>query len=387
MQTSRMKRFTNKEEMKPLLDICRAGRVFEVQDWIKAGKPVNPPAPIKARKRPQGPMEVAVTKGIYSLVQVLLEGGANKMEWNHSHTGRFSAMRVAVHKRRLDIIELLMQHGASVDDVSMWEVFNTWDRDIMRYFIEHGADVETDSPVAQAFCSKVQRALMVVKEYEDRFPEWKRQLNIALRFHTAEHDEKWVSLMLWAGADPFEPGPTDPDTEPEEYDKCAIEIALGKGWLWFLEKIGPLKPTQANVELFLQAASMPANFESMKLLVEQGFLQQATAKQRSSLIGDCVHTAEFELWGVGCHYGKNDYTYEMQQRASFKNGMMELLLQNGVKWAPSTEKVKQLRRCLLVTGQPGFKAFLRLIKKYDAASKETLRELTRTPTAKALLSG
>jgi hypothetical protein len=31
------------EEISPLADLCRAGKLFEVQDWIANGKPVNPP--------------------------------------------------------------------------------------------------------------------------------------------------------------------------------------------------------------------------------------------------------------------------------------------------------------------------------------------------------
>jgi hypothetical protein len=30
-------------EIKPLLELCRAGRLFEVQAWIAAGKPINSP--------------------------------------------------------------------------------------------------------------------------------------------------------------------------------------------------------------------------------------------------------------------------------------------------------------------------------------------------------
>ena len=56
--------------------MCKAGKVFEVQDWIAAGKPINPPPPEKGIRRKR-PLEVAIDRGIHSLVQVLLEAGAD----------------------------------------------------------------------------------------------------------------------------------------------------------------------------------------------------------------------------------------------------------------------------------------------------------------------
>jgi hypothetical protein len=46
----------------------------------------------------------------------------------------------------------------------------------------------------------------IFKRYRDRFPSFPEQANIALRHHCKEGDLKWVSLMLWAGADPYAQG-------------------------------------------------------------------------------------------------------------------------------------------------------------------------------------
>jgi len=39
------KRANDYDEIKPLIDLCKAGRLFDVQDWITDGKPINPPPP------------------------------------------------------------------------------------------------------------------------------------------------------------------------------------------------------------------------------------------------------------------------------------------------------------------------------------------------------
>lgn len=57
-------------------------------------------------------------------------------------------MSDALRGRRMDLVELLVAHGADPKQVSMADVFDTWQPNIFEYFIERGADVETDNPLA-----------------------------------------------------------------------------------------------------------------------------------------------------------------------------------------------------------------------------------------------
>lgn len=382
-----MNRFASKEEMESLLTLCRQGKLFEVQKWIADGNPVNPPPPVPTRKQIHGPLEVSIGTGFHSLVQVLLAGGANTFEPHHNGYNNFCAINVAVRLRRLDLIELLVEYGANIHDVPLWMVFNTWDPSIMRYFVEHGADMETDDPVAYAFKSKIRTALGVYKEYEERFPDWKRQLNIALRFHAKEQNQKWVSLMLWAGADPFEPGPKIPKVEEiDYYDRCAVEIALSQGWGWMLEKIGTMNPTEENIVRFLGAAAESRTPAALKPLIDVGFLARLTAVQKSALIERILQAIGSDLLIKEVQYGKQSNRYLSEQNACFSDGTLELLLRNGVKWMPDVAEIKTTRQRLMRMGGPGFSAFVRLLKKNRAATEEIIHELTRTGAAQRLLN-
>jgi ankyrin repeat protein len=147
-----MKRTETYEEIKSLIDLCKAGRLFNVQEWIASEKPVNPPPSVSGYKR-KSPLEVAMDLGFYSLVQVLLEGGVDINE------PRYWPLDHALYKRRLDLVKLLVEHGADIHSVSMASVFETWQPDIMKWFIEQGADVETDNPLAYALCNRIRTAL------------------------------------------------------------------------------------------------------------------------------------------------------------------------------------------------------------------------------------
>jgi hypothetical protein len=71
-----MKRTETYQEIKPLVDLCKSGKLFEVQEWIASGKPVNPP-PSESGYRKKSPLEIAIELGFHSLIKVLLEGGAD----------------------------------------------------------------------------------------------------------------------------------------------------------------------------------------------------------------------------------------------------------------------------------------------------------------------
>ena len=188
---------------------------------IASGKPVNPPPPPAKKARKKYPLQVAVEKGFHSLVQILLEAGAIIQD------GSFNAFEKALNEKRLDLLKLMVAHGVDINSVEMIYVFDAWDPKIIEYFIEQGADVETGYPLAEALCWKVRTALGVFKRHKDRFPSFQDQLNMALRHHCKEGNLKWVSLLLWAGADPYDKGTLSPNEEPDPdgEDLNALEYA------------------------------------------------------------------------------------------------------------------------------------------------------------------
>jgi hypothetical protein len=70
-----MKHADSYEEIEPLVEFCKAGRLFDVQEWIASGKPVNLPLERAKRARRISPLKIAMEKGFHSLVQVQVEGG------------------------------------------------------------------------------------------------------------------------------------------------------------------------------------------------------------------------------------------------------------------------------------------------------------------------
>lgn len=156
------------------------------------------------------------------MVEVLLDGGAAL-----DGDGKYCPMEAALGSRRFDLVELLVEHGYNPAAVDMDRVLARWDPKIMEYFIERGADVESKMQLATALCARIRTSLGIFRKYRERFPSFQEQAKVALRHHCKEHNMKWVSLLIWAGADPLAPGESEPNVEvdPEEGGLSALGFA------------------------------------------------------------------------------------------------------------------------------------------------------------------
>ena len=118
-------------DFKELGALCRAGKLFAVQDWFK---PHAYEEPERVNSK-QWPMGIVIEKGFHSLVEVLLQNGIPP-------DGR--VLSTAIGNRSEDIVRLLLAYGANFDSVPFSTVVHTGSPTLIRLFIEGGADVESE---------------------------------------------------------------------------------------------------------------------------------------------------------------------------------------------------------------------------------------------------
>jgi len=379
-----MKRTETYEEIKPLIDLCKAGKLFEVQEWIASGKPVNPPPSVSGYKR-KSPLEVAMDLGFHSLVRVLLDGGADINE------PRYWSLDHAIYKRRLDLVKLLVDHGADIHSVSLATVFESWQPDIMKWFIEQGADVETDNPLAYAFCERIRTALGIFKNYKDRFPSFQEQANIALRYHCKEGNLKWVSLMLWAGADPYTKGPDSWNEDPDpENDQSALELAAGyEHFDVFNLKQIRLDPTRPELQEILFEACHTKNSDFLNKLLKKGFKPSEYENRGTPLIQALIISmswyfdfSNWDIWRTDRTSKRNLDNEESREKIK----MIHMLAKNGTKWFPKDRlEIGEARRSFLKMKPDYTVEFIWIMSKYNACKRENIEELIRTPSIRSLI--
>ncbi len=377
-----MKTAQNSEEIKPLIDLCKAGKLFEVEEWIASGKPVNLPL-VRDKKGPrQSPLQIAMELGFHSLVKVLIEGGADLNE------PRYPPLEHAIWKRRLDLVELLIKAGLNVRSMDLANVFESWNPEIVKYFIEQGADLENGNPVAWALCSKIRPALGLLKTYQDRFPGLQAQADIALRRHCWDGNQKWVALMLWAGADPYTRGPDSPgeDSDPDEH-LSALEIAAFHGHLEiFKMKAIRLDPKHPDAPRLLKYATYAESAEVLSHLLGKGFDPQLCEGKGSSLIYSILSGMSYDWdWNPFSGGKRKDKDLDTQ-RTREKIKMVHLLARNGARWEPKNQlEINHVRRSLLKMTPDYTTEFVWIMSKYKACSKETIEGLFRTAPIRLLV--
>src|SRR4051812_35221871 len=94
------------DDLKELCSLCRAGKLFAVQEWIQAGN---------RYRMPEGnfttsPLRVSIQAGFHSLIEVLLRAGVSEEE-------KSDGLSRAVSERNLEVVQLLTEYGADVNDI------------------------------------------------------------------------------------------------------------------------------------------------------------------------------------------------------------------------------------------------------------------------------
>src|ERR1022692_2666487 len=168
------------EQGKALVRLCREGRLYEVEDWIAAGKSVAVPAEIR-----RTPLQIAVEREFHSLVKLLARHESSQFVLNR-------ALSDAVGLRNLAISELLLEFGAEITGVPLADVLLAWESSLIRLFLSRGADVVSGNPFTIAFCETVRTSLRPFVEFSQAHPEFaedlQRQADRALRFFSREGD-------------------------------------------------------------------------------------------------------------------------------------------------------------------------------------------------------
>jgi hypothetical protein len=374
-----MKHAETYEEISPLIDLCKEGKVFEVQAWIAAGKPLKlPPWPAKGSNKPS-PLYWAIESGGHSMVQVLLEAGVEAEQDEY-----YSSLQQAITKQRLDIADLLVAHGAQMEWVDMRVVFEIWNPKVIDYCVAHGADLVRDDALASALRCCKSKALGLCKRFKEKTPELQKQLDMALDYHCQRGNKKWVLLLLWAGADPYGNVATASELEawPDEY-YCPIISAIlgGHKDVLRLKKMLSSHPHPKTIEFLRYACYFP-DAGYMELLLKSGCQVNDLPDGTSSLITRIYSSLPTKmdrssLLGPFC--GMDGHEYIDQYAIDQKAKMLESLLKHGAKWR-LTDKVdvRYMRRKMKKMNPNITLEFVQLMVKYKACERASMEELFRT---------
>jgi hypothetical protein len=176
-----------------------------------------------------------------------------------------------------------------------------------------------------------------------------RQADMTLRFHAEDGNTKWVSLMLWAGADPWTRGPDqldDADDEnPDEDDDHlnAVELAIARGNLDVLRLKKLLAASEVarpeTLRLIEEACHAPDS-QALSLLLERGHSPELLPDRGSAAITSLLHSMswDFSYALAGAWPDTRSQRGIDSSRARERMKMLHMLVARGAKWLPADKR-------------------------------------------------
>ena len=371
------------ETAEHLRQLCREGRLFELQAWVADGRPLAVPAGYRQTLLP-----VALETGFHSLIAFLLQHET-------SQSAKDAALREAVWARRPALVTLALDSGASVHAVPFQDVIETWDRPLAELFLRHGADPVTHAPFARAFKQRVKAGLGIyldcLRARPDLADALQAQADMALRQACQDEDLKWVSLLLWLGASPRSTGLSTDDLDHAAADdpndqQSALQIACSSRKPEILRQLKPDPARDDLRALMAAAAGWTTTPETVAYLVSLG----ADVNERPDG-GSTVLDAALRYFGWKEAVWEGPYG--PYRRAAIPMAKLQSsidalrgLMARGARWVPEARSLTDVRRALYRTEPAAVRAVVDLLRSEHACGDETLTALIAAPKMRTLLA-
>jgi len=358
------------EDVRPLHQLCREGRLYDVERWVSDGKPLQlTPEAVPRGARPKTALQIALETGQHSLATVLLQSGYRL------DLERYAPLDLALRSRRWDLFDLLLDWGGEFKSVDVYTLLNTYNSNLYERFKAAGYHLTERHEMGSILGhSTSNRPLLgFVKRYRAKDPKLQQELNIALCYQVREGNDRGVALCLWAGADPHAPAPgpdlgVAEDIDPEDGEASfhgwsAISEASEAGHLEILKRLGP-DPTRDDFDELYERA----RYESII-----AFLLTVQPPR------DLTRILSWHLWWLEDRFANFSARYR-------STGVVEALLKCGVRWEERDPgRLARVRSSLSRISDYHLETVVRLLERPAICAPETYHELVRTSKMQARL--
>lgn len=344
-----------------LVDLCRCGMLYEAEAWLAAGhSPARPPGAHAC------PLQIATGKGFHSLVKLLLRHGCTSEQMA-------DALEESAKVGNMELCQLLVEAGAPVGELSYWCLDEIVNRPLIQYLLDHGLDLTRENGLASMLTyRRIKPLLGLFLQNRKRFPEWEDQAAMALCEFVRKRDLKWISLMIWAKADPLRKvlqlsdrfgGYLDDEKE------CAAEIAVHQGDTEIFNML-KITPTQEQADELMQSIWFDAGRPMVERLVQAGANINAYDHESGTPLHRMLRSFG---WNCDGRYFRRDLKEDVE--------MIAWMLRLGAKWIPpkNDREPDSLRRCFYRGESKIVVEVIRLLDVADACEKSLLRELIDKP--------
>jgi len=348
----------NEADIVELMALCKAGRIYEVERWIRSGKPLQ--VRLEGRgpwHRPKTPLKVAIDTGQYDLALLLLCNGYS------AEAEPPGTLNLALERRAWNFVDLMLAWGADPEQADPYFILDTYQRTLMDRFWELGVDFSQDNTLA-SYLSEATRNKPAYgwARRHNSDPKIAYQLALALEDAVSEDREKAACLLLWAGADPRRKVPSlrwgsGVEDDPDDDRQSAIECAVHSGHGHLLRHLKP-DPKLDDIDELYTWVSDPVTLRHLAALQPP------------------------QDWSVTIVRNINMWSYAW--RDSHARECLRQIFEDqcGRLSTLDDEGCRELRRAMLKLGDYDLKWLLRFLGRTNYCDRTIFLELIRTPSMK-----
>jgi hypothetical protein len=212
----------------------------------------------------------------------------------------------------------------------------------------------------------------------DRVPSARIQATMALRLHAREGNLKWVSLLMWAGADPRLQVPNLKYEHPEESIGTALEDAVTYSRVEVIRKIG-IDAAVDDTSALLSKCWMCDKPEVVEILLSAGANPNAEAN------GEHYNPMQALMRNFLRSIDTTFLFIRRSQEVALR--CLELAAESGGRWRPADQfEFRSFRRAIAQVEHYSAIRSLHQLVQFGAIEREVFQELMRTPRMKDLLN-
>ncbi len=335
--------------------LCREGRLFEVQAWLKEAKPAH----YEHKNVRCTPLGIAIDRNFHSLMEVLLK---------HSFQPTPKHLWMAVRKGRAGMIELMLQAGADINWLDFKDVVCWPNPDVLRLLIERGADTKTGHPIADVLKRAPRAFLGLYKVFLDSHPEWQFQASVALRHFCEEGSMRGVSLLLWLKADPRAKVPEQAGDDENMWES-ALWQACTSGQVEIVKRIGP-KPDLDDLDELLRLSCNSQNVQLVEYLIGLGANPNVAAGNGETALMSALWALEWRI----------NFDNHEPYRWHGSLALLKRLIALGARLDPlNKNELSFLRRCLLKLDWLESYELIKFLDQHRFANAVVMTRLLKTP--------
>lgn len=245
-------------ELASLIHAISRGRLYDVEEWVRTGRPIQFKTPKVRPWTKQSPLEVAVRYGEHDAALLLLCNGYDPLR------ERVCPATLALRVNRRDILDLVLAWGADPKRIDAHEAVACHDVALLerlwRLRVDFTRGDALSHSVARATSNRQLYGFLKRHAHEDAGLQAELNRGLCRAVDRKDGNEKAVSFCVWAGADPwaFVPEGWDKQDERDASDRWRLyrsavgkAVSMGKGALLRVMKVAPAHPRFQDLYRFV----------------------------------------------------------------------------------------------------------------------------------------